>query len=218
MRRNRVVSDATPMDNYPICTLPFSKCRLKPARNRFCQKCPSSVLKNSRQTEWRSQIVVVKDENAGKLANRLCEIGHGAWKPGGQFVGRHIVSTLGDAHGDAFFGTAGICYANETHHHRVPLLSSLFQESQFVTHRIGKYRLENKTLPLAHKFLPQFGSDFSRLISINPQFSRQNISVEKTQAAGFQMRFVKCGFSSSIRPSQGDDYRTLVQIGNAPRR
>ena len=95
------------------------------------------------------------------------------------------MSTLSDAHGNPFFGTVGISYANKAHHHGVALLCRLFQKSQFVTHRIGKYRLENKTLPLAHKFPPQLGGDFSRRISINPQFSGQNISVEKTQTAGF---------------------------------
>src|ERR1035437_7219280 len=200
------------LSDLPRCY--FSKCWLKPARNWFCQKRPSSVLKNRRQTEWRSQIVVVKDENARKLSHRLFEIGHGARKPGSQFFGRHIVSALADAHGNAFFGTVGIGYANEAHHCSVTLLRRLFQKRQLVTHRIGKYRLENKTFLLAHKFLPQFGSDFSCLVSINSEFSGQNIRIEKSQSAGFQVHFVKGGLALSVQSGQGDNHPSLVQFRN----
>ncbi len=133
----------------------------------------------------RLQVVVVKDENAGKFLDRLFEVGHGARKPRSQFVGWHIMSALTDAYGNALFGTVGISYADEAQHHGAALLGNLFQKSQLVTHGIGKHRLENKTFPLAHKFLPQFGGDFSRLISVNPQFPGQNIRIQKTQAAGF---------------------------------
>ena len=84
----------------------FSKHRFQPVWNRFRQKLPLSILKNRRQAEWRWQVVVVKNENAGKLPDGLFEIAHGARKPRGQFVARHIMSTLADAHGDPFFGAA----------------------------------------------------------------------------------------------------------------
>ena len=174
------------------------------------------MLKHRRQPERGSQIVVVKDENAGKFPDRLFEIGHGARKTGGQFCGRHIVSPLGDTHGNAFFGAVGIGYGNEAQHHGITFLGCPFQKSQLVTHRIGKHRLENKTLAQINKFLPQFRGDLRRLIRVNSQFPGQNIRVEKTQAAGLQMSFVKRGFPRAIRPGYNEDHRTLVQIGKAP--
>ncbi len=95
------------------------------------------------------------------------------------------MSTLGDTHGNPFFGAVGIGQANETHDNRVTLLRRLFQKSQFVADRIGKDCFKNETFALIHKFLSQFSGNFRRLISINSQFSGQDISIEKTQAAGF---------------------------------
>jgi integrase len=216
-----VIADANHQMQQPhqfLCP-PFasSKHWLKPGRNRFCQKRRPSVLKCCRQTVWRSQVVVVKDEDAGKFLNRLFEIAHGARKPGVQFIDWHIMSALTDSHGNACFRTVGIGEANETQNHGVTLLCSIFQKRQFVAHGIGKHRLEYETLSLTDKFLPQFGGNFSRLISINAQFSSQNIRVDKAQATGFEMGFVKCGFPRSIRSRHGDNYRTPIQTGNDSR-
>jgi hypothetical protein len=116
--------------------------------------------------KWRSQVVVVKDENAGKFLDRLFEIGHGARKSGVQFIGWHIMSALADAHGNAFFRTSGIRDADETQNHGVTPLCRIFQKRQLVAHGIGKHRLENEALSLINKFLPQFCGDFGCLISI----------------------------------------------------
>jgi len=67
--------------------------------------------------------------NGGKLPDGLFEIGQGAGKAGGQLASRHVVVTLADTHGDAFFGTTGISQANEAHDRSVTLLSRQLQKS-----------------------------------------------------------------------------------------
>ncbi len=126
------------------------------------------------------------------------------------------MSALRNTHGHPFLRATSVGQADKTQNNGITPSGRLFQKSQLVTRWIRKDGLENKTLALIHQFLSQRCGNFRCLIIINAQFPGQNIRIDKTQAAGFEMGFVKSGFPRAIRTRHGDDYGAFVQIRNVP--
>ena len=74
---------ATPSIQFScgIGARPSSKRWRQPSRYRFCQKYFLAVLKNRDQPKRCSQIVVIKNKNAGKIPDGRLQVGQDAWKP-----------------------------------------------------------------------------------------------------------------------------------------
>ena len=190
----------------------------KTARNWGRSKSPPTFLENGGQSKRAGQIIVVKDDDAGKFLDGLPEIGGGARKPGGQFVGRHIVSALADPHGHAFLGAVDAGNADEAEHHGITAPGSVLQKGEFFSRGIRKHGLENKALALADQFLPQRRRDLGGRIRRESQFSGEDVGIDKAQAGGFKVGFVKSGFARAIGAGHGDYHRPLIQGGQGPRR
>ena len=87
----------------------------------------------------RAQIVVVENPDVRHDTDRRAQVGERARVAGDELIRRHVVTALGDAHGDAFLGNLRAGNSDETEHHVVAVAGRFLQERKFVAHRIGEH-------------------------------------------------------------------------------
>ena len=190
---------------------PLRQQGLEPSGYRGIQAHPLTVLKDGHLPEWGSQVVVVEDERIREFAESGLEIGQGAGETGDEFHGRHVVATLGNAHGDALFGYGRPGNPDEAEHHGVAGFRRLLQESQFVAHRIGEDGFEHEAFALLHQLTSEGVGHLRGGVGGEVEFPRQHVGVDETQPGGLEMRVVEGGLACAVRPHQCHDDGTLVQ-------
>ena len=86
---------------------------------------PAAIREDGHVPKRHPQVGVVEDQNAGEFANCRGEIGECPGETFEQFLGRHIMSALGDAHGNALLGRGGVGDSDKAENDPVTGLSGL---------------------------------------------------------------------------------------------
>jgi len=97
---------------------------------------------------WSGEVAVVEDQHVRQSADRPFQVGERARKAAFQFVCRHVVAALRDAHRHPLGRAPGRRETNEAEHDGVAAVGSSLKEAELVTDRIGEDGLKRKTLVL----------------------------------------------------------------------
>ena len=116
----------------------------QPFGNRISNEKSLSVTALSDSSEGSSEIVVVENQNYRKCLNCGLEVCDSARKSSDQFLRGHVMSTLGDAHSNAFLGSLGAGNSDEAEYNVVAGGDRVREERQLLARQQSAIRSDNQ--------------------------------------------------------------------------
>jgi len=104
------------------------------------------MIENGHLTVREIQVAVVVNQDMRQMRDGDVKIGKRSRKPGPELVVWNIMTALRNAHRHPLGRLLGAGEADVTQHDDVAAPGGFCQKCDLVAHRIGEYRLEDKTL------------------------------------------------------------------------
>jgi hypothetical protein len=164
-------------------------------------------------TSRPAEIVVVVDEHRGQPRQGGAQVGQGPRIAGDQTVRRHIVPTLGDAHGDPLVAALGAADADEAQDHRVALVHGVGEQSELGPHRIREDRLGDEALALTDELGAQGIGGGGGLAGGEAEVPGQHIGVDPAQARRREMGVEKRRLARPVGARQNHQHWPPAQQG-----
>ena len=183
----------------------------KPGRHGLVERCQVAVFEDGSEAEGGAQVVVIKDPDFGQLAEGHAKICQGAGEALAELHGRHVMSALGDAHGDSLFGDAGARDSHEAKNDPVAERGGLEEKSDLVTHGIGEDGFKDEALLLGDELTTKMIGEAGGGVGVQVELAGQDVGIDKTEGGGLKVGEVKRGLARTIRAGDGDDDGTLIE-------
>src|ERR1051325_4956189 len=121
------------------------------------------------------------------------------------------MASLRHAHGHPPLRVVSARKANKAQHDAVAGFHRVLQEPQLVADGVRKDRFEDETFPLSNQLLAKLSDDSGRLVSIDLQFPRNFVRVQKTHTGGLEVSVVESSFPGAVRSRQSYEHGPPIQ-------